>query len=72
MVFRIERSPSISSSSAVITSWVAASLPVAQKPQQVLARVRQLLQPLESQKPRRALDGVHRAEDLRQQAGRPA
>ena len=67
MVFRIERSPSSSCSSPVITCPSAASLPSRKQPQQVLAGMRQLLQPLESQKARGSLDRVHGAKDLRQQ-----
>ena len=52
---------------------IGRQLAIAQQRQQVLARMRQFLQPRETEESRGSLDGVHGAEDVRQQprVGRP-
>ena len=72
MVLRMERRPSSSCSRPVMIGRVGGQFAVAQQAEQVFAGVGQLLQPLEAQKSRGSLDGVHRAEDLAEQSRHPA
>ena len=68
MIFRIERSPSSKLQQTGDDSAIRRQLAISQQPQQVFAGVRQFFQAREAQKSGGSLDGVHRAEDVREQA----